>query len=62
MPLNIKNAAAHALAKKIATLTGESMPKVLDFDGFRSSLPGLISCPLVCIGFPGSLAWDLCCA
>ncbi|MCY4611548.1 MAG: type II toxin-antitoxin system VapB family antitoxin [Gammaproteobacteria bacterium] len=29
MPLNIKNAAAHALAKKIATLTGESMTKVV---------------------------------
>ena len=29
MPLNIKNAAAHALAKKIATLAGESMTKVV---------------------------------
>ncbi len=29
MPLNIKNIATHALAKKIATLTGESMTKVV---------------------------------
>lgn len=29
MPLNIKNVAAHTLAKKIATLTGESMTKVV---------------------------------
>ena len=29
MPLNIKNAVAHALAKKIATLTGKSMTKVV---------------------------------
>ena len=29
MPLNIKSAVAHALAKKIASLTGESMTKVV---------------------------------
>lgn len=29
MPLNIKNIATHALAKKIAILTGESMTKVV---------------------------------
>lgn len=29
MPLNIKNASTHALAKKIAALTGESMTKVV---------------------------------
>ena len=29
MPLNIKNVVAHALAKKIADLTGESMTKVV---------------------------------
>ncbi len=29
MPLNIKSDSAHALAKKIATLTGESMTKVV---------------------------------
>ena len=29
MPLKIKNATAHALAKKIAALTGESITKVV---------------------------------
>ena len=29
MPLNIKNISTHALAKKLATLTGESMTKVV---------------------------------
>ena len=29
MPLNIKNTDTHALAKKIAALTGESMTKVV---------------------------------
>ena len=29
MPLNIKSTVAHALAKKIASLTGESMTKVV---------------------------------
>lgn len=29
MPLNIKNVDTHALAKKIAALTGESMTKVV---------------------------------
>ena len=29
MPLNIKSDAAHAIAKKIAVLTGESMTKIV---------------------------------